>query len=114
VRFDVRARLAAQQGEIGQSWRSLAGGLNGHSYQIRRIEGAELAGVDPFKQLAAGVPGAASAMGRYTLAVVGTRFADGKDGFYLLAGKADLAAGNTGSAEDDVQDHDCSVAEPTS
>lgn len=111
VRPAVRTLLAARQNEIGQDWSALDGGLNGHFYQVRRIEGTELTGVDPFKLLAAGVPGAANAMGDFTLAVIGTRFADGKDGFYLLAGKTDLTAGNTGSVEGDMQDHDCHVLE---
>lgn len=111
VRPDVHTLLAARQGAIGQDWSALAGGLNGHPYQVRRIEGSELSGVNPFKQLATGLPGATSSMGDYTLAVIGARFADGQDGFYLLAGKADLTAGNTGSSEGDVQDHDCHVLE---
>jgi len=109
VRADVRDLLAAKQGAIGNRWGVLPGGLSGHPYQVRRIDGSELAGVDPFRLLAADLPGAREKMGDYTMAVVASRFADGKDGFYVLAGKTDLAAGIEGAAEDDVQDHDCRV-----
>ena len=51
-------------------------------------------------------------MDRYTLAVIATRFADGP-GFWLLASKADVLAGNFASAEGDVQDHDCQLLQPT-
>jgi CDP-diacylglycerol pyrophosphatase len=109
VQAQVRDQLATQQSAIGRDWSALAGGLHGHPYQVRRIDRADLAGALPFKLLADGVPGAREHMGEYTLAAVATRFADGKEGFYLLAGKTDKAAGIEGSAEDDVQDHACAV-----
>ncbi|MBV8649076.1 CDP-diacylglycerol diphosphatase [Paludibacterium sp.] len=105
----VRNRLAALQTQIGPRWQPLPGGLNGHAYQARRVTGADLDGIDPIKDLAASLPGARAAMGDYTLAVVATRFADGNDGFYLLADKADLLSGDVASAEGDIQDHDCAV-----
>ncbi|MBS0448742.1 MAG: CDP-diacylglycerol diphosphatase [Proteobacteria bacterium] len=109
VRPDLRARLAAAQSEIGADWTPLAGGWMGHPYAVRRIVGSDLGPVNPFRLVAGGVPGAAAAMGAQTIAVVGARFADGHDGFYVLAGHTDRAAGIEGSAEDDAQEHRCTV-----
>ncbi|MCW3478411.1 CDP-diacylglycerol diphosphatase [Neisseriaceae bacterium JH1-16] len=109
VRGEVRDQLTSEQAQIGLDWIPLPGGLNGHPYQVRRVLGRELTGVEPFKDIAAALPGARDDMGDMTLAVVGARFAGGQDGFYLLAGKADPTAGIEGSAEDDVQDHSCQV-----
>jgi CDP-diacylglycerol pyrophosphatase len=106
----VRPALSQQlqQAAIGPQWQELPGGINGHGYQARAIMGETLAGVQPFRLLAEGIPAAREDMGRYTLAVIATRF-DSGPGFWLLAGKADLLAGNFASAEGDVQDHDCQL-----
>jgi CDP-diacylglycerol pyrophosphatase len=109
VQFGLRELLMANEASIASRWSPLPVELNGHAYLARRIDGADLAGVQPFKLLADDVPQAREHMGDYTLAVVATHFADGKEGFVLLAGKADPASGNRGSAEGDVQDHDCTV-----
>jgi CDP-diacylglycerol pyrophosphatase len=45
-------------------------------------------------------------MGAWTLALAGAVRADGSMGFYLLADRANPAAGDPGSAED-LQDHAC-------
>lgn len=104
-------RRQLQQAAIGPQWQELPGGINGHAYQARAIMGETLAGVQPFRLLAEGIPAAREDMGRYTLAVIATRF-DSGPGFWLLAGKADLLAGNFASAEGDVQDHDCQLLQP--
>jgi CDP-diacylglycerol pyrophosphatase len=104
----VAETLTANRSMIGPEWSSRAFTVGGHAYRIRRIEGDGLAGVDPFRLLAEGVPSAARAMGAWTLALVGTTFADGRPGFYLLAGRADPLHGDPGSAEV-LQDHDCKV-----
>lgn len=112
VRTDLRARLRAAQSTFGPAWQPLAGGWMGHPYQVRRVDGADLGTVDPFRELAAGVPGAREAMGRWGLAVVPMRFVDRGvplEGFVLMAGPVDLAAGAIGAVEHDVQDHDCTV-----
>lgn len=109
VRRDLRARLLAAQSAIGPSWALLDGGWMGHPWWVRRVAGADLDATDPFRDAAAHVPGAAGDMAHETLAVVGARFADGRDGFFLLASHTDLAAGWLGSGERDVQDHDCAV-----
>lgn len=89
------ARAAA-----GPRWAPLT--LAGHPYLIRRLQGPVLH-VDPYHLLAGSVPGAAGHMGEWTLALAGDP--DGRD-LLLLAGRADPAHGDEGSAEE-LQDHDC-------
>ncbi|TDR79806.1 CDP-diacylglycerol diphosphatase [Paludibacterium purpuratum] len=105
----LKSQLAAQQAKIGESWQPLPGGLNGHAYWARRLARANLNGTELFKEVADQLPQARAAMGDYTLAVVGARFADGREGFYLLADKADVVHGDFASSEGDVQDHACTV-----
>jgi CDP-diacylglycerol pyrophosphatase len=85
-------------------WTSLS--LKGHPYRVRWLDAAALPGTNPFRLLADTVPGAGQDMGAWTLALVGARSADGQDGFYILADRADPAAGDRGSAEE-LQDHAC-------
>jgi CDP-diacylglycerol pyrophosphatase len=110
----VRPVLPAQlqQAGIGAQWQPLPGGINSHAYLARVVMGETLDGVQPLRLLADGIPEARAQMDRYTLAAIATRFADGP-GFWLLASKADLLAGNFASAEGDVQDHDCQVLTPS-
>jgi len=94
---------------VRESWTPLEGGWMGHPWWVRRVTGEDLAGIDPFRDVAQHLPGAKEAMGRWGIGVVAARFADGRDGFFLMAGPVDLLAGALGSAEHDVQDHDCAV-----
>jgi CDP-diacylglycerol pyrophosphatase len=102
----VRDALRQHLAEIGEHWAPLSVKLQGHDYLAMRVAGAWLEGKNPFRLLADGVPGAATDMGHQTLAVVGARLPDGHPAFILLAGHADPAAGNSGSAEE-LQDHAC-------
>lgn len=116
VQPELRARLLAAQSEIGRQWSELRGGWVGHRWWIRRIDvGPDdtLDGVDPFRDVRAGVPDAASDMGLETIGVVALRFADGRDGFVLMASRFDAEDGSSGSAEGDLQDHSCRVLDPT-
>jgi len=92
--------------EIGERWAPLPVTLKGHRYLAMRIAGESLDGINPFRVLADGVPGAASDMGHQTLAVVGATLPDGRPGFILLADHTDIAAGDIASAEE-LQDHTC-------
>jgi CDP-diacylglycerol pyrophosphatase len=112
VREDLRARLLAAQAQVGEAWKPLEGGWMGHPYWVRRVMGETLDGEDPFRDVAAHVPGAADAMGHWTIGVIGARFADGRDGFFVMAGPVDVLAGSRGSAEYDAQDHDCAILQP--
>jgi len=108
LREEVRAFLHAHEDEIGPGWTPPSFRLNGHPYRAMRIDG-ELRGADPFKLLADGLPGARESMGSETLVMVGASFADGRDGFYLLADRVDLLAGDRASGEE-LLDHDCALA----
>jgi CDP-diacylglycerol pyrophosphatase len=110
LRPDVRDFLRAHSDEIGLQWSAPRFRLNGHDYRALRIDGQAL-DADPFKLLADGVPEARADMGGETLVLTGAIFADGRDGFYLLADRIDLAAGNRASGEE-LLDHDCAVARP--
>ncbi len=108
LRADVRAFLRAHEDEIGPGWTPPSFRLNDHPYRAMRIDG-ELRGADPFKLLADGIPGARESMGSETLVMVGASFADGRDGFYLLADRVDRLAGDRASGEE-LLDHDCALA----
>lgn len=80
--------------------------LKGHRYQLAWLDQGGLQTTNPFKLLAASMPGARQGMGGWTLALIGGADARGRPGFYLLADRVDLGAGDRASAED-LQDHDC-------
>jgi len=86
---DVRDALRSHQSEIGASWEPFPITLVGTPYRAMRINAEELDGLNPFKVLAGGLPGAKQHMGNYTLAAVGATFADGTHGFILLVADAD-------------------------
>ncbi len=104
LRADVTAALRAHLADIGTSWSAFPVPLAGQTYQVMRLPGRRLADTHPFRLLAR-MPDAASGMGEWTLAVAGANLPDGP-GFVLLAEKADLPAGDVGSAEA-LQDHAC-------
>ena len=104
---DTFDTLVHDSGVIGTSWAPLPDELAGHPYDALRIEAADLSGVNPFALLAE-EPGAKADMGDETLVAVAASLPDGAEGFYLLAGKVDLAHGNVGSGEE-LLDHDCGV-----
>lgn len=101
----ARGDLAGLTG-VGESWSAAPVMIAGHPYYVRRVLGAELT-VNPFKLVADELPGAKDEMRAWTIGLVGASF-DGKPGFWLLAGKADPAGGEWGSAES-IQDHDCKL-----
>ncbi len=109
IRADVREALREHTGQIGEGWAPFAPPLAGHHYLAMRVSGEQLGQANPFKLLADGVPGAQEDMGRHTLVVTGTTFADGEPGFIILDDHADRAAGDRGSGER-LQDHACALA----
>jgi CDP-diacylglycerol pyrophosphatase len=108
MRLDVIAALRAHAGAIGSQWAKFPVPLVDHDYLAIRLEQTELTGLNPFVLLADGVPGARGDMGYFTLVVVGDTY-HGKDGFVLLAGRANPATRNWGSGEE-LQDHACAAA----
>jgi CDP-diacylglycerol pyrophosphatase len=108
LRPDVRAALREAAPAIGERWTKLPVPLAGHRYWARRVLGRDLDGRNPFKLLAAQLPGARAAMGEQTLAVVGAEFG-GRPGFILLDDRLDLAVGDHAGGEE-LQDHACALA----
>jgi len=108
VRADVRDALATQARTIGPHWTPFPVPLVGDRYLVRFVASRDLHGVNPFRLLADGVPGARAAMGRMTLVAVGATATNGQPGFVLLARRSDSAAGDRGAGED-LQDHGCAV-----
>ena len=112
VRADVAQALADHASDIGAHWSDLALGPHGHIYRARWIAGATLVH-DPFRLVARADPAARADMASETLVVVGASRADGAPGFVLLADRAGSQPGDPGAGEE-LQDHDCSVLNPTS
>jgi len=110
LRPDVIAALAAKAGEIGTGWTRVPLPPAGHPYLARRIDGPDLAGVDPFRLVADSLPGAAADMGGQTLVLAGAGFGAGQEGFYLLDDHVDPAQPARGWGEE-LLDHDCAVLE---
>ncbi len=108
IRLDVRQALHAHEQEIGESWAPLGFLISKHRYRARRLVADDLDGVNPFRLLAEGVPGAGRDMGDQTLVIAGASFSDGTKGFYLLNDQAEAATGDMASGEE-LQDHDCRV-----
>jgi CDP-diacylglycerol pyrophosphatase len=108
LRPDVIAALAAKAAEIGAGWTPVALPPAGHSYLARRIDGPDLAGVDPFRLVAESLPGAAADMAGQTLVLAGAGFGAGQEGFYLLDDHVDPAQPARGWGEE-LLDHDCAL-----
>jgi CDP-diacylglycerol pyrophosphatase len=72
-----------------------------------RLGADQLAKVNPFALVSQSVPGGAEHMGLMTAALIGTTFADGQRGFYLIAreGSATISA-----HAEDLIDETCQVA----
>jgi CDP-diacylglycerol pyrophosphatase len=103
VRADVRRALSAHADDIGATWRPFPEPLAGQQYRAMSIRAEELDTANPFRLLADNLP-AVDSMGAQSLAVVGDTDADGRPGFVLLAGRADITRPGSGHGED-LQDH---------
>jgi CDP-diacylglycerol pyrophosphatase len=102
------AAIAAHLAELTNEWRPLSYDLGGHRYVARRLDSADLSDADPFRLLADGDEGARSHMALETLVAIGAQFGD-RDGFILLADRADPAGGDMAHGED-LLDHSCAIA----
>ena len=109
VRPELRTRLAALEADLPTSWAPLPGGWLGHGWFVRRVDAETLDGINPVTEVVAHVAGAAADMSIVGISVVGMNFKDGKPGFVLMATRWDSSDRTSGSAEHDVQDHDCGV-----
>ena len=110
IRTDIAAALQRQLGAIGDSWALLPEQLAGHSYWAIRVLSDDLDSINPFSLVADGVPGARTAMGEQTLVVVGAVFADGRPGFIILTDRVNPVTGDKAAGEE-LQDHDCAIAQ---
>ncbi len=108
LRPDVIAALGAKAAAIGTGWAPVALPPAGHPYLARRIDGPDLAGVDPFRLVADSLPGAAADMGGQTIVLAGAGLELGQEGFYLLDDHVDPAEPARGWGEE-LLDHDCAV-----
>ncbi|MCD0492480.1 CDP-diacylglycerol diphosphatase [Chromobacterium violaceum] len=108
----VRQQVDDLADGLKRRWRQLPVELKGHAYWARRVDADQNGDPldDPFRLLANELPGARAEMGRYGMAMLPARFADG-EGFVLLATRSDLLEINRGSAEE-LQDHDCRILKP--
>lgn len=109
LRLDVRGLLSQHIAEIGTTWTKLPFTLAGRGYFARRLAATDLVVQDPFKLLAGGLPAADENMAQETLVVAGVSLAPGRNGFVLLAARADPAKGERAHGED-LLDHSCAVA----
>lgn len=103
---NVAKALADYAPHFDVHWRAMTEPLQGRKYWARRVDSADLAGVDPFHVLAEEMPGARAHMAQWSLAAAPIRFG-AEPGFVLLADRAEMAEG--GHAED-LQDHSCALA----
>jgi CDP-diacylglycerol pyrophosphatase len=111
VRADVKQALHEHESQILDQWAELDVPLNGHIYQAMRLKAETLEGTNPFQLLAAGDAKAREDMGSETLAIIGARFGDGSDGFFVLADRASLLKLDAGASAT-LLDHDCAVLKP--
>jgi CDP-diacylglycerol pyrophosphatase len=107
IRPYVATQLARLKRGLGPKWAQLPIALHGNSYWGRTIAAAEFDTINPFASMAAGVPNARRSMRDMTLAVLGAKFDDGTNGFYLLASRAGTRRGT--AAAEDLLDHSCRI-----
>lgn len=103
VRDAVAARLANLP---TTGWAPDAFRFHDQSYAARRVEQADLRGVDPFL-LVREIPAVRQHPARTVIAVLGARMPDGKDGFVILAGQSDPHRSTSQSTSEDLLDHKC-------
>ncbi len=108
VRADVVEALKDYKSALTDQWRAMTLALNGRKYFARRLLADDLFDSEPLLRLLAdGFPDARAHMGAMSMGVVGAQF-DGKPGFILLA---DVFSLEGGGHVEDLQDHDCSIAQ---
>lgn len=109
VRPDVQEALHEHEAAIGDRWTPLAFPLSRHHYLAIWAAGEQLDSINPFRLLAAGLPGARQDMGDRTLVVIGFTRADGAVGFVILEDRVNRKTHDLASGED-LLDHACRIA----
>jgi len=105
---NVRSAIARGGTNISERWSLLDTPLGGHRFNAIRVMGTTLAGHNPFKLLAEGVPGARADMGQRALVVAGMSFAGARAGLVILADRVDSKGDLAGGSR--LQDHSCALA----
>jgi CDP-diacylglycerol pyrophosphatase len=105
----VLETLHGSEGKIGDHWAPFAAPLSGRRYAAMWVTGEDLSSTNPFKLLAAGLPGAAKDMSNHTLAVIGLTRIDGTKGFVLLARRVEKQNGILMGGEE-LLDGSCLIA----
>lgn len=105
LRVDVRDALARIAPGLSRHWSRHRVRLADQDYYTMRVDGGDAPARNPFRLLADGLHVAPGDMGAWTLVLAGARFHD-RDGFVLLAARADPAGGEQASGEA-LQDHAC-------
>jgi CDP-diacylglycerol pyrophosphatase len=86
ISTEMKRSIAAIEPELLPTrWRRLTKPIAGFMFWGRRIAQDTLAGVNPFHLASEGLPIASEDRGKMTIVVAGTRSAQGRDGFVLLA-----------------------------
>jgi CDP-diacylglycerol pyrophosphatase len=109
IQPDVMTELSLHSKDIHESWADLPFELlPGRRFIARRIDTADLRGVNPFNLLYSRIEAARGDMAHQTLILVGATFAANKDGFILLTETADGTIKGSGHGED-LLDHGCTI-----
>jgi CDP-diacylglycerol pyrophosphatase len=96
----VRQAIAAKGSLIGTNWRPFPTEIGDQIYWAKVVSSADLSHVNVAVLMRQGLPRTGRAMGRFTVAAIGTTMPDGKDGFFLFANSANAAA-------ESLLDHSC-------
>lgn len=107
VRPEVRDFLHSAKEISDGLWSRVDVPTANHPYFITKIPRDSLAGINPFKLVADGLPGASGDIGLQTLVLIGAQFQDGKQGFYLLSSHYD---GPRSAHGEDLLDPGCQAA----
>lgn len=108
IRPQLRQLIQDEGAEIGATWGLTKGNVWGVRYQAMRIENADLGSRNVFDLLPEAIKADPKRMADQTLVVVGARFADGAEGFYVFN---DQVNGQDDAAGEDLLDFRCRIAE---
>ncbi len=110
LRTGVRDDLKGWSSRIGREWSDENFLIEGAPYTIRRIDGPELTGVNPFDLAARRLTSRGEELGRATVVVAEARTEEKNPGFFVLLGRSDPAHAADGHGED-LLDHSCRIAD---
>jgi CDP-diacylglycerol pyrophosphatase len=106
VRRRVKTALEAEPTTFGPRWTRMKTPLDGITYSVRWVAGADLNGVNVFELLPPEARRSSASMARQTLIVVGGRDHNHAPGFFILNDQAD---GDNNAHGEDLLDLKCRV-----